>query len=52
MAKVAYDKIAKLNHGQAHSTIILPSESMQTLRRLGMDVTNDPVYEASHYFIQ
>lgn len=52
MAKVAYDKIHKLNHAQAHSTVILPTDSIMTLRRLGMDVTNDPIYESNQYFIE
>lgn len=52
MAKVAYDNLSRLNHGQAHSTVILSNESLQTLKRLGMNVTNDPVYESSHLFFQ
>ena len=52
MAKVAYDKIDMLNHAQAHSTIILPTENMQILKNLGIDITNDPIYESSRHFIQ
>ncbi len=52
MAKVAYDKLVGLNHAQVHSNVILTNESVQTMKKLGMDVTNDPVYASKYMLVQ
>ena len=52
MAKVAYDNLIGLNHAQVHSNVILTNESVQTLKKLGMDVTNDPVYASKYMLVQ
>lgn len=52
LAKVAYDKLNDLEHAQAHSTVIITRENIQTLKKLGMDVTNDPVYGSKQHFME
>ena len=44
MAQVAMEKLTMLKGCQAHSTTILSGTDEQTLRKLGVDVTSDPVY--------
>lgn len=44
MAQVAMEKLPMLKGCQAHSTTILGIYDEQTLRKLGVDVTSDPVY--------
>ena len=44
MAQVAMEKLPMLKGCQAHSTTILSGTDEQTLRKLGVDVTSDPVY--------
>ena len=43
-AKLAYDQLEKLKETQAHSTVIMNHENQQTLKMLGIEITNDPIY--------
>lgn len=52
LAEVALSKLAQLSGSQAHATVILGNNDMQTLRKLGIDVTCDPVYPTSDLFYQ
>ncbi len=52
MAEVALSKLSQLAGSQAHATVILGNNDMQTLRKLGIDVTCDPIYPTSDLFYQ
>jgi len=52
VAQVAISKLPLLEGAQAHSTVILGHSDQQTLRKLGIDVTCDPVYPTSDLFYQ
>ena len=39
-----------LKGGQAHSTIILPTNDEQTFRKLGIDITCDAVYPSESLY--
>ncbi len=43
-AQLAYHQLSNLKAAQAHSTVILNRENEQTLKKLGIDITSDPVY--------
>ena len=43
-AKLAYDKLGELIGSQGHSTVIISTENEQLLKRLGIEMTGDPVY--------
>ena len=47
-AKAAYDQLESLANCQAHATFILSRENEKTIKRLGIDITNDPVYSANN----
>lgn len=47
-AKAAYDQLEALENCQAHATFILSRENEKTIKRLGIDITNDPVYSANN----
>lgn len=49
-ADLAYKQLDKLTDAQAHSTVILNSENEQTIRMLGIDITNDPVYPTDNLY--
>ncbi|WP_161879045.1 DUF1846 domain-containing protein [Alkalibacterium sp. MB6] len=49
-ASVAYSKLGLLKEAQAHSTVIMNHENEQTLRMLGIDLTNDPVYPTDNLY--
>ena len=49
-ASLAYSKIGELIDTQAHSTVILNQENEQTLKMLGIDITNDPVYPTENLY--
>jgi uncharacterized protein (UPF0371 family) len=49
-AKLAYDKLPELKGCQAHSTVILTRDNKETLQRLGVEVTNDPVYPSDNLY--
>lgn len=52
VAQVALSKLPLLMGVQAHATVILSQADQQTLRKLGIDVTCDPVYPTSELFYQ
>lgn len=52
VAQLAISKLPLLDGSQAHATVILGQSDMQTLRKLGIDVTCDPVYPTSDLFYQ
>ena len=52
VAQVALSKLSLLAGAQAHSTVILSEADQQTLRKLGIDVTCDPVYPTSDLFYE
>ena len=49
-AKLALDQLIHLNGCQAHSTCMLDTTEEQLLRRLGIDVTCEPVYASSNLY--
>ncbi|MBO0993314.1 DUF1846 domain-containing protein [Bacillus sp. SD088] len=49
-AQLAYHQLANLQGTQAHSTVILNRENEQTLKKLGIDITNDPVYPTENLY--
>lgn len=49
-AQLAYDKLAKLNGAQAHCTVMLNRNDEQILKKLGIDVTCDPVYPSENLY--
>ncbi len=50
MAQVAMDKLVQLKGGQAHCTTILGKNDEQTFRKLGMDVTCDPIFPTENLY--
>ena len=50
MAQAAMDKLPLLTGGQAHSTIIIPTNDEQTFRKLGIDITCDAVYPSESLY--
>ncbi|MBS4195876.1 DUF1846 domain-containing protein [Lederbergia citri] len=49
-AQLAYQQLPNLKAAQAHSTVILSRENEQTLKKLGIDITNDPVYPTENLY--
>ena len=49
-AKKCMEMLPKLKGCDAHSTYILPPNEEQTLKKLGINVTSEPVYLNSHLF--
>lgn len=49
-ASLAYQQIGKLKDAQAHSTVILNTENEQTIKMLGIDITNDPIYPTDNLY--
>lgn len=49
-AQLAYHKLTNLKDTQAHSTVILNRENEQTMKKLGIDITNDPVYPTENLY--
>ncbi|WP_062109645.1 DUF1846 domain-containing protein [Bacillus niameyensis] len=49
-AQLAYQQLPNLKATQAHSTVILNRENEQTLKKLGIDITNDPVYPTENLY--
>lgn len=43
-AKLAYSQLDKLQNTEAHATFIPTHENEQTLKQLGINITNDPTY--------
>ena len=44
-AKLAMQELGKLKGSEAHSTVMLTDEDKNVLRKLGINVTMDPVYQ-------
>ena len=44
-AKLALEQLPKLAGSQLHSTVILSSVDITTFKKLGIEVTNEAVYE-------
>lgn len=51
-ARLAYDKLEQLQGIQAHSTHILTKENEQTLKKLGIEITNDPIFPKGNLYYQ
>ncbi|MHA6647331.1 DUF1846 domain-containing protein [Aerococcus urinae] len=51
-AQMAYDQLKALDGTQAHSTYILTKDNEKTLKSLGIDVTNDPVFPNENLYYQ
>jgi len=49
-AQLAVEKLEELKDVQAHSTIMLNKDDEQILRKLGIDVTCDPVYPSENLY--
>lgn len=49
-AQLAYEKLSQLNGVQAHCTAMLNKNDEQILRKLGIDVTSDPVYPSENLY--
>lgn len=50
-AKLALDQLPKLRYSQAHSSCILSSTDLKTLKSLGIDVTEEPVAYANKLYL-
>ena len=50
VAKYAVDKLDLLKGCQAHSTVILSNSDEQVFRKLGVDVTCDPIYQSTNLY--
>ena len=50
MAQAALDQLPMLKGAQLHSTTILGKGDEQTLRKLGVDVTSDPVFPTENLY--
>ena len=49
-AQLAYKQLGYLKDAQAHSTVIMNHENEQTIKMLGIDITNDPVYATENLY--
>lgn len=49
-SELAHKQLPNLRDTQAHSTVILNTENEQTLKKLGIDITNDPVYPTENLY--
>ena len=49
-AQVALDHLKGLKGVQAHSTVILNNDDEQILRKLGIDLTCDPIYPSENLY--
>ena len=45
MAKLALEQLPKLKGCQAHCTVMLTEGDFKIFKKLGVDLTNDPIYE-------
>lgn len=50
LSKLALSQLPKLKGTQAHSSIILPDSDMNTFKKLGIDVTEEPVSYAKKLY--
>lgn len=51
-AAKAMNKLGNLKDSEAHSTVTLPEEDLNVLRKLGVNVTFDPVYQHDKFYRQ
>lgn len=51
-AQVALDHLKGLKGVQAHSTVILSNDDEQILRKLGIDLTCDPIYPSENLYYE
>lgn len=49
-AQLAYKQLTHLKDAQAHSTVIMNHENEQTIKMLGIDITNDPIYATENLY--
>ncbi|MBQ3706363.1 MAG: DUF1846 domain-containing protein [Clostridia bacterium] len=49
-AAAAYEKLADLRGCEAHSTVIVSTVDSDTMRKLGLNLTCEPVYESKRLF--
>ncbi|WP_144513420.1 DUF1846 domain-containing protein [Bacillus sp. FJAT-22090] len=49
-SELAYKQLPNLKDIQAHSTVIMNRENEQTFKKLGIDITNDPVYPTENLY--
>ena len=49
-AAAAINQLAKLNNCEAHSSVILSQADEDSFKRLGMNVTFDPVYQTNRLY--
>ncbi|MGX7058469.1 DUF1846 domain-containing protein [Vagococcus humatus] len=49
-AELAYQQLSKLEDAQAHSTVMIGKDNEQTLKRLGIDITCDPIFASENLF--
>ncbi len=49
-AQLAYERLSMLKGVQAHCTVMLNKNDEQILRKLGIDVTSDPVYPSENLY--
>ncbi|MGX6969957.1 DUF1846 domain-containing protein [Vagococcus bubulae] len=49
-AQLAYEQLANLDGVEAHSTVMLNKDDEQVLKKLGMNVTSDPVFSSENLF--
>lgn len=50
MAKKAYEQLSCLAGTQAHCTMMLSKDNEQLLKKLGLDVTSEPVYPSENLY--
>ena len=49
-AKAAYDQLEKLSGCEVHTTVILSQVDEDTFKRLGMNITSDPLYQTNKLY--
>ncbi|WP_419957311.1 DUF1846 domain-containing protein [Psychrobacillus psychrotolerans] len=49
-SELAYKQMPNLKDTQAHSTVIMNRENEQTFKKVGIDITNDPVYPTENLY--
>ena len=49
-ADKAMKQLDHLRGSEAHSTVILPEEDKNVLRKLGINVTFDPIYSHNKFY--
>ena len=50
LAEIALKQLPKLKGCQAHSSVILPEVDLNTFKKLGIDVTEEPLAHAGHLY--